>query len=96
MARMLGFEGWRSLGKAEAERRASTPLFTDGQGNALASSKLNKLLRDMLVASGGVSRERVHVYTIHSFRRYLACALLHPLVRHVEQVRAGQVLCPDR
>ena len=58
------------------EQRARTPLFTDRAGRALVSDKLNALLRDMLVASGQVSRERSRVYTLHSFRRYLACALL--------------------
>jgi integrase len=61
---------------ADGEQRARTPLFTDGAGRALVSSKLNELLRNMLVASGQVSRERAQVYTLHSFRRYLACALL--------------------
>ena len=61
---------------ADGEQRARTPLFTDGAGRALVSSRLNALLRNMLVASGRVTRERAQVYTLHSFRRYLACALL--------------------
>ena len=37
---------------------------------------LNQLLRDMLVATGLVTKEASKLYSIHSFRRYLSCALL--------------------
>ena len=33
-------------------------------------------LRSMLVATGRVSAEAAKLYSVHSFRRYLACALL--------------------
>ena len=57
--------------------RRLVPLFTDAQGAALRQSTLVDLLRDMLTSEHvGMAEEDAKRYTWHSFRIYLACALL--------------------
>ena len=65
--------GFMVRGKA----REATPLFTT---KALASkpvrfADVELLLRPMLVASGGCNAEEAMMYSWHSFRIFLACAL---------------------
>ena len=55
--------------------RTTTPLFTsDTEGSAIKGSHLKTLLHHMLLAVVGPTRAKV--YSFHSLRVYLACALL--------------------
>ena len=70
----------RWLAKAEVARatpangRRTTPLFVDGKGAALRQEPLNKRLRAMLALH--LPESEIHKYSWHSFRSWLACALL--------------------
>lgn len=57
------------------EQRLRTPLFTEADGSMTQHSVLAVAFRQALLAMG-VSKERADSLTLHSFRRYLACALL--------------------
>ena len=56
------------------DRRAS-PLFVDGKGDCLRHGNLDKLL-PMLLQAINIPEPRLKCYSWHSFRVYLACALL--------------------
>ena len=55
--------------------REATPLFRTDDGGAFTRSELAIWVRDSLLCTG-VERERAAQLTLHSYRRYLACALL--------------------
>jgi hypothetical protein len=57
------------------ERRRTMPLFADHHGSPLATSFLRSEL-DARLRSAGFTSARVERITLHSFRVYLACALL--------------------
>ena len=59
----------------EGAERELTPLFTDDQGSMLQRSELAEAVRAALHVVG-VAKERAEALTLHSFRRYLACALM--------------------
>ena len=60
-----------------------TPLFTAHGGAMITRRHLAEAVRDALMSTG-VAPERATSLTLHSFRRYLACALL------------GQRVSPDQ
>ena len=55
--------------------KEATPLFRTDDGGAFTRSELAIWDRDSLICTG-VERERAAQLTLHSYRRYLACALL--------------------
>ena len=57
------------------EQRQRTPLFADDKGNMFSRRWLADAVKGMLQATG-VDEKRLKGLTLHSFRRYLACALL--------------------
>ena len=57
------------------EARRKIPLFAGPNGSMLLRRDLAVMLREALLVVG-VAKVRVEDITIHSFRRYLACALL--------------------
>ena len=60
-----------------ASARDTTPLFVSNEaGAALKGSTLRTLLNHMLVITVGPTRAKV--YSFHSLRVYLACALCGP------------------
>ena len=70
---LAGLERARPCG-APALRR-STPLFCDGDGEPLRHGMMYWLLLALLLASG-LPEEECMRYSWHSFRSWLACALL--------------------
>ena len=58
-----------------AARRRHTPLFCDGHGLPFHHGPLDALLRGLLLATG-ITAEETMKYSWHSFRVYLATALL--------------------
>ena len=70
----------RELAEAEiaracpADQRRNVPLFTDGRGDPLRHHRLDPLLHAMLATLMPASE--THKYSWHSFRSWLACALL--------------------
>ena len=59
----------------EPEDRKTTPLFTFDDGSMFTRPWLQKQVKEALLHIG-VEPERVATLTLHSYRRYLACALL--------------------
>ena len=57
------------------EEREVTPCFVDEQGDMLQRRQLQDATRAALLATG-VAEDRAKQLTLHSYRRYLACALL--------------------
>ena len=55
--------------------REKTPLFINADGTMIKRRDLQDASRDALRAAG-VPEERAKALTLHSYRRYLACALL--------------------
>ena len=58
-----------------SEARRSSPLFTDGSGKPFTHGSLDALLQGLLMLCG-MSAEEARRYSWHSFRSFLACALL--------------------
>jgi hypothetical protein len=67
------------------DARRSTPLFVDGRHQAISSAQLRARFRATLLAK--FSLDEVNRVTLHSFRVYLACALL-ALERSHAQIQA--------
>ena len=65
-------QAWRVRGD---DSRANTPLFVDDAKKPLTRRWLNDAVKAALRATGATP-ERVQQLTLHSFRRFLACALL--------------------
>ena len=59
----------------KGEARESTPLLTSRSGEMIRREDLAKAMRSALLATN-VPEKRAKALTLHSFRRYLACALL--------------------
>jgi len=57
------------------EQRRAAPLFVDGQRRPLRHKHVDSTFQDMLLAAG-VSPEQASTLSMHSWRIYLACALL--------------------
>ena len=57
------------------EGRRAQPLFCDGGGRPLRHASTDAAFKDMLRAAG-VGDERAATMSMHSWRSYLACALL--------------------
>lgn len=60
----------------EPAQRKSTPLFGPSPGEEFTHSQLDSALELLLVEGGGVPEDELHKYSVHSFRIYVACALL--------------------
>ena len=59
-----------------AARRGSTPLFGPRPGEEFTHAEVEDAFFLLLHCGGGVPVERLHDYSIHSFRIFVACALL--------------------
>jgi hypothetical protein len=57
------------------EHRALAPLFVNFNGTVWRHQPLSDIFRKMLIASG-IPESLVNLYSMHSWRIYLACALL--------------------
>ena len=68
---------------AGGEARRAIPLFVDGAGAALRHAPTDKRFADMLAAIG-VPEVRRKCYSMHSWRSYLACALLAANCSHAQ------------
>ena len=84
------FCGWRASGRcacralAELElraavaptRRAATPLFGPEVGSYFSGSQVDAAFNLLLTRGAGLSEAEARDYSVHSFRIFVACALL--------------------
>ena len=72
----------RALARLELEanvapaRRGLTPLFGPAPGEEFTHHQLDKALELLLVEGAGVAEEELSNFSVHSFRIFVACALL--------------------
>ena len=59
-----------------AAHRARTPLFGPSVGSEFTHSQVERALELLLTQGAGVPEDELHKYSMHSFRIYVACALL--------------------
>ena len=56
--------------------RATTPLYGPAPGKRFTASQLDAAFELLLSCGAGLSDEEIKNYSVHSFRIFLACALL--------------------
>ena len=59
-----------------AGRRASTPLYGPSVGERFMPSQIDAAFTLLLSRGAGLSDDEISKYSVHSFRIFLACALL--------------------
>ena len=59
-----------------AGRRASTPLYGPPSGGRFSLAQIDAAFLLLLARGAGLSDEEMTKYSVHSFRSFLACALL--------------------
>ena len=59
-----------------ASRRASTPLYGPCAGQRFTPAEIDAAFKLLLSRGAGLSDEELAKYSVHSFRIFLACALL--------------------
>ena len=62
--------------KVPAGQRAATPLYGPSVGQRFSPSQLDAAFTLMLACGAGLSDDEISKYSVHSFRIFLACALL--------------------
>ena len=62
--------------KVPAGRRASTPLYGPSVGERFTPSQIDAAFTLLLARGAGLSDDEISKYSVHSFRIFLACALL--------------------
>ena len=64
------------MARLAPSERILTPLFGPAVGEEFTHAELDAALELMLVAGANVPEDELHKYSVHSFRIYVACALL--------------------
>ena len=77
---------WELARPCHGAARRETPMFVDGSGRAISADTLRSRFKALLTAAGFV-KAALSFVTLHSFRVYLACALLE-LGRSHDQIKA--------
>ena len=84
------FLPWRAVGRCAcrmlaalenraavpSELRATTPLYGPRMGHAFSEAQIDAAFQLLLSCGAGLSDEEIRKYSVHSFRIFLACALL--------------------
>jgi len=78
-------------------RRGTTPLFGPKVGEEFSGSRVDAMFRLLLVEGGGVTEAELANYSVHSFRAFLASALLaakvsRPLIKRILRWRGDASL----